>query len=145
MQSFTRGLIIGLEGGGSVIFQWNPSGIDGPNAQADWQAIPTPGAEIPGVEFVSGGVPHIRFDMMLSRTDSDGQVDAMVESLRALTKPVVKGQGKDRPSRVKLILGTRRWTCVLLEVNPRFEHSFHPLTLQPFFARVSLLFWVVES
>jgi len=142
---FTHGMVIPLEGSGqTVAFQWNPEQIDGPDAKADWEAIPTAGAKIPGVEYSAGGVPHIQFDIALSRDNSDQDVDSMVKSLQRLTDPTVKGRGKDRPPRLKLILGDRRWTCVLLEANPHYHKFFHPITLQPYFAKIGLLFWVVQ-
>ncbi|MEW6352509.1 MAG: hypothetical protein AB1646_25970 [Thermodesulfobacteriota bacterium] len=141
---FMRGMILPLEGGGqAIIFEWNPKQIEGPGAKAEYAQIKTAGRETPFLQYSNGDVISIRFDLELSRSDfGDGYVKGVVDNLVRLTKPTVRGQGVNRPPRVKFLFGNLlRRTCIVAEVNPVFKGQFNPLTLEPYGASVSVLLW----
>ena len=127
-------------GSGSIRFQWNPNKIGGPKVQANWTRVATAGREQPFMHYASGGSNMFNISIELSRYDNgDEYVKDTIERIISLTKPTVKGTGVSHPPRIMLIIGTfLRKTCVLESVDPVCMDLFHPDTLNPFKAEVSL-------
>ena len=135
-----RGMILPIEGGSPIFFQWNPEKIGGPIAKAGWDAIKTAGREQPFLEYSCGDATSYKFSIQLSRMDNpDEFVSETIKRLVDLTKPRMLGGKVKRPSRVMFMLGAFiRKVCVVTDVDPASKGIFHPDSLLPFDAEVSL-------
>lgn len=145
MIPFIKGMIIPLEGTNmsTVLFQFNPQTVRGPTAATELIGIKVAGREQPVVDDVCGEVPEISFEIILTKQGRDGgYVANQIEQLRALAQPTVQGAGMKHRPRLRLMLGSRRWTVRMKEVGPETSGPADPNTLQPFYGKVSLLFWV---
>lgn len=143
MANVTRGMIIPIDGGGSVVrFQWNPKEVQSA-VQAEWAVIKTAGSEQPFLQFCNGEAPTLQFDLEYSRSDNnDGFVLAQVQAIQRLTKPLVKGASMSRPPLVKFVMGSLpRPTCIVKQANAVFSGLFHPTSLLPYEAKVSVILW----
>jgi len=144
--SFTRGMILPIDGGIPVYFQWNPHDISGPGAQATWSPIAVAGRELPYLQYASGQQSNIQFDLWWSTTtDSGAAVTAAFWALNSLTTPIPRGMSYSRPPIVMLILGSfLRELSVVCEVRPNFVIGTGPYfanTLLPAEAKISLNLW----
>jgi hypothetical protein len=146
MSNFIRGMILPIDGGIPVPFQWNPRDINGPSAQATWSPIAVAGKEFPYLQYASGQQSNIQFDLWWNtESDSGAAVVAAFWALNALTTPIPRGMSYSRPPIVMLILGSfLRELSVVCEVRPNFVIGTGPYfanTLLPAEAKISLNLW----
>jgi len=125
-----------------VVFQYNPYEIH-EDSIADWQQLAVAGREAPYLHFGCGRVHRVSFSLEISRNDrGDNWVKTFSDSIRRLTKPLVRGAGLHRPTRVQAILGAHlNMTCVVEDAKVRYgahrgmtHHMTYmaaPLTLLP--------------
>lgn len=144
---FVKGMILPIDGGaGPVIFQWNPTRLNGPNANAIWSTIAVAGREIPYLQYANGNSSNIPIDLIYqTESDHGAAVVAAFWALNALTTPIPRGMSYSRPPIVMLILGAfLRELCVVTEVRPDFVIGTGPYfanTLLPAEAKISLNLW----
>lgn len=146
MNGFSHGMILPIDGGVPVTFQWNPREIRGPGGQAKYAAIEVAGREFPYIQYSNGQPSNIQFDTLWSTVNDAGvAVLAAFWALNSLTTPIPRGMSYSRPPRVMLILGGfLREMCVVCEVTPKFSVGTGPHfkdTLLPAIATISLNLW----
>jgi hypothetical protein len=144
--SFIRGMILPIDGGLPVQFQWNPHDINGPGAQATWSPIAVAGREFPYLQYASGQQSNIQFDLWWStESDHGASVTAAFWALNSLTTPIPRGMSYSRPPIVMLILGSfLRELSVVCEVRPNFiigTGMNFANTLLPAEAKISVNLW----
>lgn len=134
--NFVPGMIVPMEGtGGPVTFHWNPMQIDGESADAGWAAVAVAGRELPHYHYTNGNDSVVSFEMDVSH--GQGSVKGIIDQLIALTKPTAGGNVK-RPPKVKLILGTRKWTGVIRNIQPQTMGPANPSSLDPYQGKVKV-------
>ena len=123
MQTSIKGMILPIDGfAGAVRFQYNPNMLRGPAISPQYAAISVAGRELPFLQYQSGGLSAMPFDLTY-HTESDGGVAVMAAwtSLVSLTTPVQLGFGSARPPRVVFIFGDwPRYTWVISGLSPNF-------------------------
>jgi hypothetical protein len=135
-------MMIPLDGPGTpVIFQYNPSEVGGPVAEADYATMGVGGRELPYLQYSHGKESAITFELIAAKSMSGAEVSGMHKALQSLTKPFKKGVGPGNPPRVMLILGgLMRETVVVKSVQPKFRR-FHTPDLVPNEARFQVTLW----
>jgi hypothetical protein len=119
--SFTKALIIPLESGAPpIVFQYNPYEFH-IDKDIKWKGIHTAGRDQPLLEYGSGEARRISIGFEVSKyNNSDFFVIGYMQSLLELSRPLVKGRGVNRPSRVQLIIGASyNETCVVDDIKIR--------------------------
>jgi len=136
---FMPGMIIGIEGGGTVIFQWNPSTVSR-KKDNDWARLEPAGREAPIYHFGCGKDHTYTFTADLSRENRGPSfVKGQVDSLFKFMEPSKKGQGLDRPPLVMLILGTFvNIQGFVQSVSAEYGPMYNPWTLSPYDAKFTI-------
>lgn len=140
---FTRAMIIPLEsGGGPIIFQYNPYEFH-IDKDIKWKGIHTAGRDQPHLEYGCGEARKISIGFEVSKyNNSDFFVIGYMRTILELSRPVVRGMGVNRPSRVQLIIGdSYNETCVIDDIKVRMgshkgqQHHYtylaEPISLLP--------------
>ena len=115
------GLLIGLETGGVVVFQWNPKTLK-KKRQANWKKMSPIGSDIPYAHFVGGNAYIYSFDADL--TWDKGDVAGYIDSLMALTTPQQLSGTVKRPGMVKLMMGDIRANGIITHVEAIYGPYF---------------------
>lgn len=138
MPNWTKGKIIGQEGGGTITFYYNPQTIE-TTKSTKWNHLPAAGREQALIQYGCGGPTSYHFDVDLSRTGGEQYVKDTIEKLVKLCYPTKKGAGVDRPPKVQLILGDAlSQTCVMDEVRGKYGPIYDPQSLNPLTGKVTL-------
>ena len=143
--NWTKGKVIGLEGGGSVTFFYNPQMIK-LGKKARWNHIKAAGRTNPVMQYGCGDAETIGFNVDLTRAGGDDYVKSSINKLKGMCKAIVKGAGVDRPPRVKFILGSAiDFEAILEDVKGTYGPLYNPDGLNPYFGKVTLLLTEIKD
>lgn len=136
-------MIIPLETGVQpIIFQYNPYEFH-IDKDIKWKGIHTAGRDQPYLEFGSGEARKISIGFEVSKyNNSDFFVMGYMKSILELSRPIVRGMGVNRPTRIQLIIGlSYNETCVIDDIKVRMgshrgqtgHHTYlaEPINLMP--------------
>lgn len=139
-QRYTRGMLISLGGGRSVVFQYNPYEWD-IDKNVNWHEVPAAGREQGYLEYGCGRARRITLNIEVSRDcNSEYFVQNFFDAILSMTKPTSMGMGASRPGQVQLIMGASfSMTAVIEKVKIRFAprkggggfYMADPVTLLP--------------
>lgn len=117
-----KGMLIPIEGGAPLRFQWNPDVVRGPGVDNQWAEMQTPGRAHPFQMFAGGKAKTIAFDLMwIDHFNSGADVVAAWNILEDMWNVRPIGFGSVRPSRVILRLGSfMNEVCVPAGLTPNF-------------------------
>ena len=132
------GMIIGIEFPVVIPFQWNPQIIN-VHKKPSWHKLYPAGAEGPVYHYGAGEPDTSSFLMDLSK--SGGGVANVMEALKQLTKPVVRGWGVKRPPLVSLVIGaTIQQVGFIVDVKGAYGPIFDPRTYVALQGKVTVTF-----
>ena len=115
------GLLIGIETGKTVFFQWNPKTLKKKRA-ANWKKMSPIGSRIPYAHFVAGNAYIYSFNADL--TWDRGDVAGYIDSLMDLTEPYKLSGTVQRPTMVKLMMGDIRAVGIVTHVEAVYGPYF---------------------
>ena len=135
------GLLIGLESGGVVAFQWNPKTLK-KKRQANWKKMSPIGSDIPYAHFASGNAYIYAFEADL--TWDRGDVAAYIDALMNLTTPRQLSGTVKRPGMVRLMMGSDiRANGIITNIEAVYGPYFGP-TLDTRDGKYSVVFEEVQ-
>ena len=116
-----KGMIVDIETGDKVEFQYNPPEISDSQG-ANWVEINVPGMSHPRVQFTSGGVRELSFTVEFSEEN----VKKKVNFLQSLVYPEHAGSLlKNAPHKALFVFGTLyNLVCILRSVKARYHGNF---------------------
>lgn len=135
--NWTRGMIIGLEGGGRVRFHYNPHKVV-TNKDTSWTQLKSAGREQPILQYGCGNPIYYELEIDLTRAGGDNYVKQATETLLNMCRPLVRGAGVDRPPKVQLVLGSAiTATCIVDSVTSQYGPLFS-MSLNPYMGKLTI-------
>jgi hypothetical protein len=108
-------MIIPIDGGQSVVFQYNPYDVQ-ISKSARWKGINVAGREQPVLQYGCGDAARVNLAIEVSNENNgDFFVKGFMDALLENTKPLSRGLGVDCNPRVQLILGASIDMCCVID------------------------------